>query len=200
MYAKNLSPRHAGVAVVRAGVLQSRRTQVHTGSNLVSFDSGGLHLDGYSNESTEFGLRRIDVVADGLIETRVISTSPDSTTPAVITSSSQGILVGSRMYRAIDFSVIGIVSGGARNCRMVEATTKLVCLPHFLATERRLFVVDSSTFVTVANPVYSLDMSGDGPYEVVPSPAGIVALRKRVVPTSVLYGGGLKSEVQHLIA
>jgi hypothetical protein len=93
------------------------------------------------------------------------------------------------MYRATDLSVLGEVSGGARNCRLFEATTKLVCLPNFSATERRLVVVDASTFVTVANPVYSLNISGDGPYEVVPGPAGIVALRTtRVFPTSVLYG------------
>ncbi|RRQ47119.1 T9SS C-terminal target domain-containing protein [Chryseobacterium sp. SC28] len=61
------SPKHEGVAIYDNDVLRPTTTQDHTGSNRIEFASNN-QLWGYNNESTEFGLRKINVTASGAVQ------------------------------------------------------------------------------------------------------------------------------------
>lgn len=65
------SPRHEGVAIYDDGVMRSLTTQGHTGSDRITRSSSAARLYGYNNETTEFGFRRITVLASGLQEETV---------------------------------------------------------------------------------------------------------------------------------
>ena len=59
------SPRHEGVAIYDDGVVRPTTTPDHTGSNKIEFTSS-TSLIGYNNESTEYGIRRLSVNANGV--------------------------------------------------------------------------------------------------------------------------------------
>lgn len=63
-------PRHTGVAIFDNGVRRPVATPVHTGSNSLAFDPATGLLYGFNNESSEFGLRKMAIAADGV---RVLS-------------------------------------------------------------------------------------------------------------------------------
>jgi hypothetical protein len=68
-----LSPRHAAVMLVRELVGMPLRTQGHTGANVIVFSSDGQSPYGLNSETAESGLRRIEVLADGLLQQQVLS-------------------------------------------------------------------------------------------------------------------------------
>src|SRR6266853_153757 len=74
---------HEGVALLHDMVMQPKRTQEYSGNNLLVFDSVGTTLYGLNNETTEFGLRRIQVLADGLAEDLVVPAPTDFGTHAL---------------------------------------------------------------------------------------------------------------------
>lgn len=59
-------PRHTGVAVFDNGVQRPAVTPVHTGSNSLAFDPNTGLLYGFNNESSEFGLRKMAIDANGV--------------------------------------------------------------------------------------------------------------------------------------
>jgi hypothetical protein len=73
----SVSPRHGGVAVFHDGVQLPSVTQDHTGSNRIEFTADPSRVIGYNNETTEFGVRHIDIgpagATEGLVVRRVIS-------------------------------------------------------------------------------------------------------------------------------
>ncbi len=66
------SPRHEGVFLFSGATRLPVSTPGHTGSNRIAVGSRPDLLYGYNNESTEFGLRRISVSADGLRDVEVV--------------------------------------------------------------------------------------------------------------------------------
>lgn len=63
---EGVSPRHAGVAIYDGGVLLPMMTPRHTGSNVIEFSNDPSRLYGYNNETTDFGLRRMNVDETGV--------------------------------------------------------------------------------------------------------------------------------------
>ena len=59
------SPRHEGVAIYDDGIARATTTPDHTGSNKIEFTSSNS-LIGYNNETTEFGIRRLSINANGV--------------------------------------------------------------------------------------------------------------------------------------
>ena len=91
-------------------VMQPKRTQVHTGSNLVAFDSAGATLYGLNTETSEFGLRRIQVLADGLAQQLVVSAATSYGTRALSFANDrvvadafndEGVIVGNSAGRGV---------------------------------------------------------------------------------------------------
>lgn len=67
----NLTPRHKGVAIYDQGVMRPHATQDHTGSNTITFGDAPDVMYGYNNETTEYGLRRLEITAGGVFEQEV---------------------------------------------------------------------------------------------------------------------------------
>ncbi len=174
-----VSPRHGGVALIRQGVLQPQMTQEHTGSNLIAFAADGQWLYGYNNETTEFGLRRIELLADGLAERLVVGSNGGFGIRALDVSA-QGPVLGKAQYGASDLALLGQVDTTGGACRVPLAANRLVCLQEFWfsgASAAHLVVADGSSFVTLATPAYMQGSVPNDGIEIVPGPAGQVALR-----------------------
>lgn len=173
-----VSPRHGGVALIRAGVLQPRMTQEHTGSNLIAFDANGQFVYGLNNETTEFGLRRIEVLADGLAEQAVVTTDGGFGVRS-LDFSAQGLVLGNAVYRAPDLALQGRAAAPSLGCRAHSVPNRLVCMkePFPSNGEGRLVVVDASTYVIQSTPAYTRSGLTTAPSYLVPGPAGQVALR-----------------------
>jgi hypothetical protein len=174
-----VSPRHAGVALVRNDVLQPLVTQDHTGSNVVAFGADGTSVYGFNNESTEFGLRRLAVLANGLQETLVVTAVGGNFAPRDIELSPQGVLLGRELYRVPDLALQGRYgTDGGGLCRWHTASARVVCLGVLGAGEDRfLTVADPVSFVTLATPVFQPGYGLDDIAQIVPGPRGQVALR-----------------------
>ncbi len=173
------SPRHGGVALIRDGVLQPQMTQDHTGSNLIAFAADGQWLFGYNNETTEFGLRRIEVLADGLAERTVVATNGTFDIRSLDVSAF-GPVLGDAQYRGSDLALLGRANAPGRGCKVPLAAQRLVCLqesPNSGATAGHLMVVDGLSFVTLATPAYVQSGVPNSAIEIVPGPAGQAALR-----------------------
>lgn len=167
-----VSPRHGGVALVRGMRLQPRQTQDHTGSNLIVFGADGLTVYGYNNETTEFGLRRLEVQADGLAERQVVGFGAGFYT-RTIDRQGDRLLVNNRVARAPGLEQDGQLGFGS-GCRFAEAG-RILCLEDSFGTARRLLVADSSYAL-----VDALTLPANGALEfgaLVPGPAGQVAIR-----------------------
>jgi hypothetical protein len=132
--------------------MQPKRTQVHTGSNLVTFDSAGTAAYGLNNETTEFGLRRIAVLADGLSEDLVVTAATGFNTRALSFANNR-VIAGNALYDAPALSAAGVISG-ASDCWPARTGTTLVCLGNPFG-EGRVLVADSGTFVIGASLVYA---------------------------------------------
>lgn len=181
MYRVSVSPRHGGVALVRGGVVQPVQTQDHTGSNLIAFDASGHFVYGLNTESTEFGLRRIAVLADGLREEQVVTTAGRFGGLSLDWSPS-GLVLDTAVYRAPDLTLRGTVGVEGGGCRRSAVPDRLVCAfnPAFdSSADKRLAVVDANTFGIVATPLYQrgADSNTATWRQLVPGPTDQVALR-----------------------
>lgn len=173
-----ISPRHGGVALIRAGALQPRMTQDHTGSNLVVFDAGGSFVYGFNNETTEFGLRRIAVVADGLQEEAVVTVSDAGFGTFNLDRIPGGVLLGRALYDTPALTLRGRTGADGAGCRWHAASIRIVCRTSFSGgSDRSLTVVDPATLTTLALPRYQREYGTDDLSEIVAGPRGQVALR-----------------------
>lgn len=179
MFRVNVSPRHAGVALIRNGVLQPTTTQAHTGSNLIAFDANGQYVYGFNNETTEFGLRRLAVLANGLQEVQVVTAVGANFGTRTLDWSDHGLVLDRGVYRAPDLLLLGQASAPTSGCRTASAANRLVCMgsPPFTNGPSTLAVVDASSFVLLSTPHYQSTSTSDQLMEVVPGPSGQVALR-----------------------
>ena len=166
------------MVLIRSGVLLPRMTQDHTGSNLIAFDANGQFVYGLNNETTEFGLRRIEVLADGLAEQAVVNTAGSFGVRALDYSAS-GLVLDRAIYRAPDLALLGRVAAPSFGCRAPAVPNRLVCMkdPFPSNGEGRLVVVDATSFVIQATPAYAVSGLISLPTQLVAGPAGQVAPR-----------------------
>lgn len=176
-YRVGISPRHGGVALIRAGVLQPRMTQDHTGANLVVLDAAGAFVYGYNTESSEYGLRRIAVVADGLLEELVVTATAGAGSTA-IDRIPGGVLFGRAVHDTPGLAMRASAPADGGACRWHEASTRIVCRTSWGGgNDRSITVIDASTMAALATPVYQREYAYDDFREIVPGPRGQVALR-----------------------
>lgn len=130
-YRKGVSPRHDGVAIYDRGVKRARQTSDHTGANVIEFSDSPNVLFGYNNETTEYGLRTINVSEFG----------------AETLSTERGLISG--FYNDIEYDNKRIY---ATNGQIVETTT-MQQVGRFAASGmvepdheiRRTFFINNST-------------------------------------------------------
>jgi hypothetical protein len=171
-----VTPRHAGVALIRNDVLQPTITQEHTGSNVLVFDSGGASVYGFNNETTEYGLRRLAVLADGLQEVLVVPATGFGT--GTLDGSPQGLLLGRTLWRTPDLALLGSHAADGAQCRWHAGSARVVCLGQMgSGYDRYLTVADPNSFVVQATPVFQPGYGLEDIAQIVPGPRGQVALR-----------------------
>jgi DNA-binding beta-propeller fold protein YncE len=175
----SVSPRHGGVALIRAGVLQPRRTQDHTGSNLITFDRSGAALYGFDNDGAA-GLRRIGLLADGLVEELVVAVNGSFIDARHLDVVAGGVLIERQVYGTPALALLGQAGGNTRGCRAAVAAAALLCLGQgsIGIDDGTVAVVDAASFVTGATPSFRQSPAlQESASELVPGPAGQVALR-----------------------
>lgn len=182
-----VSPRHGGVALVRAMQLQPRQTQDHTGSNLIVFGADGQSVYGYNNETTEFGLRRLDVLADGLVERQVIGFGGGFYVRAIDRVGDR-LLINNRVARTPGLELDGQLSYGS-GCRFGDAG-RVLCLDANSGATPRLLVADLASYALLdALPLPAGSGADFG--TLVPGPAATVAIRTGTSHPAHAEAGGL---------
>lgn len=171
----NVSPVHGGVALWRDGVLLPRQTQEHTGSNLIVFGADGRSVFGFNNESTEFGLRRLDVVDDGLVEGAVVPGAAFTFYLHTLDRDGDRLVFGGQVY-GTDLAPRGSLPGSTQ-CRAAGGD-RVVCLSSSTLdpTSAELRIGDLGSYTVVA----TLPIAPATAYAsrlLVAGPPGQVALR-----------------------
>lgn len=167
-----VSPGHGGVVLLRDGALQPRMTQEHTGSNLVVFDVAGTSVYGYNSDTTEYGLRRLAVLPDGLVEETVVSAGGHAYITA-LDRIDDLLVFGKRVY-GTDLLARGTLTGG-QYCRGLSPS-RIACQNDDLGAIQSVLVFETDTFTQVA----TLPWRNRDPYEsavLEPGTTGQVALR-----------------------
>jgi len=165
------SPRHAGVVLLRDMAIQPVRTQDHTGSNHISFGSDGRWLYGYNDETSEFGLRRIEVLADGLVESMVVAADGFDRDMTV----TDGIIAIGNTFYAADAGMgrLGSVEL-ASECVKLPSVDKVVC--QSTLSYSSLVIADSLTFTPLETVTYSPSWASTTEWQLVPGPRGQVLI------------------------
>lgn len=173
------SPRHTGVALIRDGVLQARTTPGHTGSNVVVFADDGSAIYGFNSETTEYGLRRIALLADGLEETLVVPAGDGSGFGSgTLSMSPHGLLHGRQRRQLPDLALLGSYAADGAGCRWHGPRQRVVCLGDTGGGfDRFIVVADPVGFGVESRPVFLRGYSQESVVELVPGPSGQVALR-----------------------
>lgn len=171
------SPRHTGVVLIRGGVVQPRATQELVGSNLLAFGPDGA-LFGLDTENAGGDLRRLSVLADGLQESQVVDL-PDTERVNSLAVGPSGLVLDRSLYRTNDLSLAGqadVVGGGCR-----PAGNRIICGHRppdgYLPGDAAVAILDAGTLSPLAKPIYYRGYEVLLLSEIVPGPAGQVALR-----------------------
>jgi len=162
---------HAGDALLRDMVMQPHRTQAQTGSNLVTFDSLGTKVYGMNAEG-ESGLRRLGILADGLVEELRVTAASTGSLPRVVSFANGQVVEGGTVFNAPDLTAVGTVSG-ASDCWPTRTGTGLLCLS---GRSGHVLVADSVSFATIASPIFYTNTEPDFARRLVQGPAGQIGV------------------------
>ncbi|RJG03904.1 hypothetical protein D3878_21820 [Noviherbaspirillum sedimenti] len=173
---QGVSPRHAGVILINGTTIAPNKTQDHTGSNLIAFDSNGTILYGYNNETTEFGLRKIAVNSNGLTEMTVVNTNGSFGIDNLYFYNGDLYLSGS-VYSSVDLSLKGQYKSDFTICRQMPNAAKSVCTPSLYSSgAKNITIHGTASFVTQAGIPFAYQ--GDL-RKLVPGPSGQIAVSGR---------------------
>lgn len=171
------SSSHAGVALVRDGVLMPVLTAPFSGSNQIVFGADGNSLFGIHTDSTEFGLRRMAVQADGLVATQEQTEAFASFHVQAIDRSGSRLVLSNRMVAADTLLQLGQVAG-ARDCRALNAN-RLACAAGFSSSTPGVLLVDAATAVITARLTIPGVSQGDT-LRLVAGPSGQLVVRDQI--------------------
>ncbi|MES2716189.1 MAG: hypothetical protein V4795_10510 [Pseudomonadota bacterium] len=171
------SQTHAGVALLRDGLLMPVQTAPFSGANQIVFGADGNSLFGINTESTEFGLRRIAVQADGLVVQQVRADAFASFYISAIDRTGQRLVLANRIVDADSLAPLGQIAG-ASECRVLTST-RLACTTGFAAPDQRLLLADPVTAQVVASLRLPADSTADT-RRLVAGPSGQLAVRDQI--------------------
>lgn len=146
---QGFSPRHMGVAIFDSGIQRPTATPGHTGSNAIVFGGQPQTLLGYNNETTDFGLREMQISPSGVAVTRVVQNVISGFGVRIIYSNNY---VYSSSGRAVDASTLQLQGTYAASGPVaVDVSSDLVAF----ATGAEIKAFDRETFIlfrTIAIP------------------------------------------------
>lgn len=174
-----VATRDSGVALLRDMVVQPQVASPLSvfGTNLLAFDTAGSTLYGLDSASTDHGLRRFDVLADGVaLQAKVIA--PIEQGVRALSFAGGRVIAGKALYDAPALSLNGTVSG-ASDCVFARTGGQLLCLtsPSFPSPgPAHLLLASPDTFVISASLLFNAsERSGLG-RELLQGPAGQAAV------------------------
>jgi hypothetical protein len=150
------------------------QTASHTGSNQLVFGADGNSLFGINTDSTEFGLRRMAVQADGVVVTQVLTDAFGSFYVPAIDRIGSRLVLANRLYDTDTLAPLGQVSGGGY-CRALTAS-RLACVP--IGTPDLLLVDAATSVITARLTVFGV--SSVDTLRVVAGPGGQLAARAEI--------------------
>ena len=167
-----------GVGLLRNLVLQPKLASPtsYYGNNLLAFDATGTALYGLNNETSDFPLRRFQVLADGLADDLVVPASTNFGTRALSFSNNR-VVAGSALYDTPALNALGVISG-APDCIPRRADALLVCFAtqDFGTGQARILLADPGTFVIGSSLLFALSEPFNSARRMVEGPAGQVAI------------------------
>lgn len=177
LFQRGLSPRHAGVVLLRNLAVQPVRTQSHTGSNLVAFSPSGTEVYGLNVETTERGLRRLSVASDGLTEQ--LSVPTDAVGALALDVTGSRVLAGNQVFGVPQLGFLGSIASSGGACRLHPGGQVLCADPAPNVPDLRLAVADA-TSLAVTRRLTVPGLPATFGVELVPGAAGQVAIREGV--------------------
>jgi hypothetical protein len=178
-----------GTVLVRDMILQPKRTPSYSyGYDLLAFDALGSTLYGLDTQTSEFGLRRVQVLDDGLIEQLPVSTAPTTGYWTQSLAFVNGrVIAGSGIFAAADLSPAGAVTG-AIDCWPERSGARLFCVDDYAHDAGRMMIVDPQTLEVGASLYFYAPPVPSSWYpRVVQGPAGQVAFSYRGSSTIRLF-------------
>ena len=161
-------------------VMQPNRTQGR--SDLLAFDSSGTTLYGLNTIDSEFGLRRIQVLADGLAEQSVVTGVGGYVTRSLGFTNNR-VIAGRALYDAPMLTGAGAITG-ASDCWPQGSVNLLLCFGDVFG-EGRILVANSGTLAVGASTLYASSDHNFPPY-LVQGPAGQVAISYPALSNSAI--------------
>jgi len=178
MYRAGTTPRHDHVALIRDMALQPVVPSGFDINNVLAFGATGTEVFGLDVETSEFGLRRLGVLGNGLAEQQLVSDAIASFGLQSFELRATTLVIGQRVYRTSDLMLLGTVSAAGGGCRILPMGTRVACLDStFISNEIRLVVADLATFVVQSRPLVAVGPPTSLSLQVVPGPTGQVAVR-----------------------
>lgn len=169
-----VSPRHAGVAIVKGMTILPLRTSSHTGSNRIAFAVVGNSVYGFNNESTEFGVRKIEQRADGLAE-ELVAPVTGANFDWDINVVGDIVMVGGQAFTGSTLAPRGLVAGTSFHCVGVALASKVACF----ANEYGKIVVAETTNFTRIGEITFPETPETGAFKLVAGPNGQIAASAR---------------------
>jgi hypothetical protein len=168
---QGFSPRHMGVAIFDAGIQRPSVTAGHTGSNAIVFGAQPQTLIGYNNETTDFGVREMQVSASGVAVVRTVSNVISGFGVRIIYSNN---VVYASSGRAVDASTLQLQGTYAASGPVaVDVSLDLVAF----ATGAQVKLFDRETFILLDTITIPSGSSYGQPLGMVSCEAGCLAVR-----------------------
>jgi len=165
------SPRHAGVAIFDAGIQRPTVTPGHTGSNVIVFGGQPQTLIGYNNETTDFGLREMQVSPPGVAITQLARNLISGFGVGIIYSNNYVYSTSGRVVDASTFQLQGTYA--ASGPVAVDVSSDLVAF----ATGPQIKLFDRETFIPIDTFTIPLGSTYGQPLSMVSCGAGCLAVR-----------------------
>jgi hypothetical protein len=168
---------NAPVVLARDMVMQPQTIPPSSqGNNLLAFDAAGTTLYGLNTDDTNRNLRRIQVLADGLVEQKSV-TALDDFLVRNLGFANNRVIAGPVLYDAPTLTPAGSIAEAA-DCILQRSGDKLLCvsMQNPSTGQSRILVADSSTFVTGASLLYHPSEMYGARRKLVQGPTGQVAI------------------------
>jgi DNA-binding beta-propeller fold protein YncE len=194
-----VATRDSGVALLRDMAVQPKTLSVFDvfGTNLLAFDTAGTTLYGLDGLSTEHGLRRFEVLADGLAQQAKVIAPIEQGVRALSVAGTR-VFAGNAVYSAPALTLNGVISG-ASDCVLARAGGELLCLtsPNYPAPgPAYLLLASPDTFVISASLLFDASERRGFGRRLLQGPAGQVAVSYPVTEFFVPPGIRLLTSAQ----
>ncbi len=165
-----VSPRHAGVAIVKGMTMLPLRSASHTGSNRIAFGPLGDGVYGFNNETSEFGVRKIKQTPDGLVADLVAPVA-GANFDWDISVVGDIVMVGGQAFLGSTLAPRGVVAKSSFHCVGIALAAKVAC---FANEYGKIVVAETANFTQIAEVSFP-ETRESAAFTLVAGPSGQIA-------------------------